>query len=168
MPQRRLLQVRPTRVDDIPALTQFLNSIIRRGGTTAYELPFTPDSFEAYFLTGPAVLRCLTVACGEEGGQPVGFQTLSDHPDLPFGWADIATFTRREEPVAGAGRALFSQMRIEAASLGLEAINASIRADNLGGLAFYRGLGFAHYATSEAQPLRDGTLVDRLHHKLIL
>jgi hypothetical protein len=48
------------------------------------------------------------------------------------------------------------------------AINATIRADNVGGLAFYSRLGFTDHGISRAVPLRDGTPVDRVSKRFIL
>jgi RimJ/RimL family protein N-acetyltransferase len=92
-----------------------------------------------------------------------GFQSLSRYGDLPPGWADIGTFAR--QPRTGTGSALFAATRTAARAAGIATLNATIRADNVGGLAFYRRLGFVPYHTTPAVPLRDGTPVDRLHHR---
>ena len=54
------------------------------------------------------------------------------------------------------------------AQYGREAINATIRADNAGGLAFYTKQGFVDYGVTPAVPLADGTPVDRVHKRFSL
>jgi L-amino acid N-acyltransferase YncA len=153
--------VRPARPEDAPALCKLLNEIIRIGGTTAHETPFEVAGFAEQFLHGPGCLGCL-LAEEAAGGPPLGFQALERHGGLPEGWADIATFARPEPKVPGVGRALFAATVERARALGLMAINAMIRADNAGGLAYYARMGFEQYAVARAVPLADGTPVDRL------
>lgn len=159
------LVTRPGRVGDAPALAAMLNRIIAAGGTTAMEAPLTPDAFAEWFITGRHALICAVV---EHQGGLVGFQSLSDYYPLPAGWADIGTFTRRADPVPGAGRALFAATCAAARARGVRHLNATIRADNSGGLAFYRKLGFMQYDLSPDVPLADGTPIDRLHHRFDL
>lgn len=49
-----------------------------------------------------------------------------------------------------------------AEELGLAFINATIRADNTGGFAYYEKMGFRTYKTTDKVPLQDGTLVERI------
>ncbi|WP_417626408.1 GNAT family N-acetyltransferase [Pararhodobacter aggregans] len=156
------LSVRPFLPGDEGPLTAILNEIIAAGGTTAYEAPFTPERLRAYHLDGPRVLCCHVVL---EGETPVGFQVLNANPDLPGGWGDIASFTRREPPVRGAGTLLFEATRAKARALGLAKLNATIRADNVPGLAYYTKMGFEDYDILKAVPLSDGTPVDRIRRK---
>lgn len=158
------LRVRPYAPGDEAALADILNAIIAAGGTTAYETPFTPETLRTRHLDGPSVL-CCHVALAE--GVPVGFQVLNTYPSLPEGWGDIASFTRRAPPVPGAGRALFAATRARARALGLVALNATIRADNVPGLGYYAKMGFVDYAVIPAVPLGDGTPVDRICRKLV-
>jgi L-amino acid N-acyltransferase YncA len=160
-----MLTVRPFVAGDAAALAGILNRIIAAGGTTAYETPFTPEGLRAAHLDGPGVLCCHTAMAD---GQVVGFQCLNRVEYLPPGWADIATFTRRDPGVPGAGRALFAATQARARALGLVAINATIRADNAGGLAFYAAMGFVDYAVRPAVPLADGTPVDRIRRRFDL
>ncbi len=159
------LTVRPAVRADAADLAAILNAIIARGGTTALEDPYTPEDLAESYIDGPGAILCRVVSAG---GELLGFQALSQHAELPTGWADIATFTRRTARVPGAGTALFAATLAAARGLGLVAINATIRADNAGGLAFYRRMGFVPYGLSPAVPLRDGTPVDRLHHRFDL
>lgn len=158
--------VRPVTSEDAPALAALLNAVIRAGGTTALEEEFTPEALDAAYLTGPPV-HCCHVA-EDAGGDLVAFQTLGRYPGLPEDIGDIATFADIARKQAGAGSALFAATRDRARELGLSAINATIRADNTGGLAFYAKQGFADHGITPAVPLKDGTLVDRVHKRFSL
>lgn len=145
---------------DAAALADILNPIILAGGTTGIEDVLDPPTLAHWFIDGPDVIAC---HLAEAGGKPLGFQSLSHYGDLPPGWADIATFAR--QPRCGIGSALFAATCAAARAAGIVTVNATIRADNAGGLAFYRRLGFVPCRTTPAVPLRDGTPVDRLHHR---
>lgn len=161
------IEVRPARAEDAAGLCELLNAIIRIGGTTALEEPMDVHGFREYFIDGPRALACF-VAVERDGGQRLGFQALDRHPELPPDWADIATFARAQPKVPGVGTALFAATRARARALGLRAINATIRADNAGGLAYYTKMGFEDYRVDPAVPLRDGTPVDRLFKRCLL
>jgi L-amino acid N-acyltransferase YncA len=68
-------------------------------------------------------------------------------------------------PRRGTGAALFAATRDEARRQGRRAINAAIRADNTGGLAFYGRMGFEDYQIARGVPLKDGTPVDRVRRR---
>ena len=161
------IRIRPAMASDAAPLCAILNAIIEIGGTTAFEIPLNAERFGDYFLDGDGFLACL-VAEDLASGAPLGFQSLSRDPDLPENWADIATFAQRAPRIPGVGTALFAQTRIEARALALTAINAVIRADNRGGLAYYDRMGFTTYRIAEAIPLRDGTPVDRIFKRYLL
>jgi L-amino acid N-acyltransferase YncA len=155
------LIVRDASADDAVPLARILNAIIEAGGTTAMEGPLNPAEFAEHFLRGPDVFCCV-VAVDPAGGEPIGFQALKRYAELPEGWADIATFARMKPKLPGVGTALFAATKAKARKLGLVAINAAIRADNRGGLAFYEKMGFRTYETLRRVPLKDGTPVDRI------
>jgi len=160
------LTLRPVRESDAAELADLLNAIIARGGTTALETPFTPQALAEAYLTGPGVICCF-VAEGPDG-QLAGFQMLVRDPDLPDGFGDIGTFARVGGTQRGVGTALFTATAEHARRIGLEGINATIRADNTGGLAFYGRMGFRDHSVTPAVPLKDGAPVDRIHKRLIL
>lgn len=160
-----MLIVRTVRAADAAELAILLNAIIARGGTTAFETPFTAAELDRAYLTGPTV-HCCFVA--EADGVLLGFQTLGTQPFLPAGIGDIATFTRVGGTQAGVGTALFAATTARARELGLAAINATIRADNVGGLAFYSRMGFVDHEVVPAVPLKDGTPVDRIRKRYVL
>ena len=159
------LSVRPVTSADAPELADLLNAIIARGGTTALGTPFTPERLDATYLTGPNVLSCVVAVDGERLD---GFQTLVRERHLPEGWGDIGTFSRVDGTQRGVGSALFAATRDRARALGLAGINAQIRADNAGGLAFYIRMGFADDHIDRAVPLADGTPVDRINKRFSL
>jgi L-amino acid N-acyltransferase YncA len=154
------MDIRPVRDADAPVLADLLNEIIARGGTTALEMLFTPAALARYMLTGPDVICCFVAE--DDEGRLEGFQSLVRSGDLPDGVGDIATFSRVGLARKGTGSLLFAATRQAAREKGLSAINATIRADNSGGLAFYGRLGFTDHGISHAVPLRDGTPVDRV------
>lgn len=158
--------VRPARQSDLEALCTLLNQIIEIGGTTAIEEPLSESDFDAYFLTGADHIACLVAENG--AGAVLGFQALERHRALPADWADIATFARLKPKTPGVGSALFKETLALAKRQGLVAINATIRADNAGGLAYYAKMGFEDYAVAQAVPLRDGRPVDRISKKYVI
>lgn len=157
--------VRPCAPGDEGPLCAVINPIIAAGGTTAHETPFTAGRLAEHFLTGARVLCCHVVL---EADVPVGFQCVNRNPMLPPDWGDMSSFTRRDPPVPGAGRALFASTLARARSLGLVALNATIRADNAPGLGYYAAMGFQDYARRPEVPLADGTPVDRILKRLLL
>ncbi len=158
------IEIRPAKREDAPALAELLNAIIARGGTTALEQPYRADRLADAYLVGRDVICCF-VAVDMETGTPEGFQTLGRLPSLPDGWGDIGAFARVGGTQRGIGTALFAATREEARGRGLQGINATIRADNTGGLAFYGRMGFEDHDISRGVPLRDGTPVDRVNKR---
>lgn len=163
-----MLTVRQATRADAPAMADLINAIIVRGGTTAYEDPFDAAALDAEFISPPPRVCCFVA---EQGGTIVGFQSLmrpfEDDP-LPDSWASIATFTRVGLTQRGAGSALFVQTRAAARPAHITTIDATIRADNAGGLAFYSRLGFVEYAVIPAVPLKKGAPIDRIRKRFDL
>lgn len=145
---------------DVPEMCALLNAIIDIGGTTALETPPSEAEFATYFLQGGDHLACFVAV--DRSGAIAGFQALECHPDIPDDWGDIATFARVQPKIAGVGAALFATTLGFARQARLAGINATIRADNTGGLRYYDKMGFQTYAVKEGQPLADGTPVDRI------
>ncbi len=160
------LTVRPVAADDAAELAELLNAVIAAGGTTALQEPFTPEALDAAYLTGPNVHCCFVAE--DEDGTLLGFQTLGRYPGLPEDVGDIGTFARLGGTQRGIGSALFAATTRRATELGLSAINATIRGDNTGGLAFYTKQGFVDHGATPGVPLQDGTPVDRVHKRFVL
>lgn len=161
------IEVREARRADAAALTDLLNAVIARGGTTALEDPYTPERFAEAYIGGPDV-HCCFVAVDPATGSFEGYQSLGRSRDLPADVGDIGTFARLGGAQRGVGSALFAATRARAAQLGLAAINATIRADNAGGLAFYSKQGFRDHSVTPAVPLKNGSLVDRVNKRFAL
>ncbi len=153
--------------DDAAELADLLNAIIAQGGTTALEEPFAAERLAETYLVGPEVLCCF-VAVDRVTGRLEGFQTLGRYPGLPADIGDIGTFARIDGKQRGVGTALFAATRQRAREIGLTAINATIRADNAGGLAFYTKMGFEDHAITPGVPLKDGRPVDRVSKRFRL
>jgi L-amino acid N-acyltransferase YncA len=161
------IEIRPVRETDAHELAILLNEIIARGGTTAFEEPFAADTLARTMLIGPDVICCF-VATERATGRLLGFQSLEKCGELPRDVGDIATFTRVGLAQKGVGSSLFAATRAEAGRKGLAAINATIRADNLGGLAFYARMGFVDHDIHRAVPLKNGTPIDRVSKRYSL
>ena len=157
--------IRDARADDAPGLCDLLNAIVRAGGTTAWLTEMTVPDFQDWYISGAHVPCCQVAVAGEVR---LGFQGLSTFYPLPQGWADIGTFTRQDTPARGVGTALFAATRDRAATLGFTVINATIRADNMPGLAYYAKMGFRDYKVDRCVPLADGRMMDRINRRFDL
>lgn len=152
--------VEPVRLVHVPLLAAMLNEIIELGGTTAFQEEFSDDAFVDGFIAAGTCICCFVAV--DRQGAPAGFQALTRHPALPRDWGDIATFVRVGATGQGVGSALFARTARFAGTQALAAINATIRADNIGGLRYYDRMGFETFRIDHAVPLADGTLVDRI------
>ncbi len=161
-----MIAVRPMMREDVVDACRILNQIIAIGGTTAFEIPFSEPLFAQSYLDGVDKICCHVVL--DEQGEVAGFQWLGIHEALPDDCADIATFTRRDPVLKGAGRALFSETVKVATSLGFQSINATIRADNAPGLSYYDKMGFRDASVAYGVPLRDGSPVNRISKRFNL
>ncbi|WFU06871.1 GNAT family N-acetyltransferase (plasmid) [Rhizobium sp. CB3171] len=159
------MHIRTAVIADAEELCSLLNEIIRTGGTTALETPLSATEFAEWFIDGEFALACHVA---EHDRLLVGFQSLSLYGDPPKGFVDIATFARANPNISGVGSALFPATRATAEELGFEFINATIRADNLRGLAYYTKMGFEDYDRLIKVPLLDGRPVDRVKKRFKL
>ena len=160
-----MLRIDPATREDVPVLNAILAALIAQGDNTALE-HLSDETFSQWFLTGPTALFCLVAR--NEAGEILGFQTLSTYGELPSGWADIGTFARADSHNQGIGSALLAESQKRLLALGFSNVNATVRADNAGGLKFYRKMGFVPYETLAQVPLHDGRLIDRISHRLEL
>lgn len=157
--------VRPARPDDVPAMTAILNAIIALGGTTAHQHTKTEAQVRGDYLDGPEALLCHVAEIQE---RVVGFQVVGVWPELPGAWGDIGTFVLPGLQAKGTGQALFAATRAAARELRLASLNATIRADNLPGLAYYSRIGFVDYAQDPDWALEDGRVVGRVSRRFDL
>ena len=153
--------VRPATPGDAAAMAALLNRIIAIGGTTAHQTPKTADAILTGYIDGP---DCITAMVAEDAGRLLGWQAI--------GWwqgeAHIGTFVEPGIQAKGIGAALFAQTLIAARAAGLKVIHASIRADNVPGLAYYARIGFVDVARDPDFALNDGTIVGRIERRFDL
>ena len=157
------LAIRPAVAVDAEAMGVLLNEIIRIGGTTAITSELSADEIREWFISGANVVSCFVAI--DAGGEILGFQSLSRYGDLPEGWVDIATFASRSRQKSGVGSALFAHTRAAATQRGFTTINASIRVDNTGGLAYYGKMGFVTYRVEDGDPRSQGRTFNRVHKR---
>ena len=160
------LIIRPSHVDDIEGMRTLLNEIIRVGGTTAITNELSPDEMREWFISGDNVVSCFVAVASD--GIVAGFQSLSTYRTLPSGCLDIATFASRSPHKSGVGSALFAHTRKVATRLSFSEINASIRVENVGGLAYYGRMGFETYLVEDGDPKAHGRVFNRVHKRFIL
>lgn len=136
-------------------MAELLNQIIARGGTTALTSPVTGDELADKMMTDGAVWH----VAEDDAGALLGFQWIAPHPDLPPEACDIATFVQVGQTGLGIGSKLFDATRKAARAQGYAWVNATIRADNTGGLTYYQSRGFEDYKHLPQVALDDGTVV---------
>ncbi len=156
---------RPARAGDTAVLCALQARIIALGGTTAHQVPFSEAEFAQHYLTGPEVICCHVA---EENGREVGFQAVGRHPDLPADWGDIGSYVDPDVQRSGAGQALFAATLVAVRAAGLAVLNATIRADNAPGLAYYARIGFRDHGSQPDFALPSGQVVGRIHRRFDL
>ncbi len=159
-------RVRPAALGDALQMTKLLNAVIAAGGTTAHQTPLVVDEMFSRYIRPENNISCHVAI---SNGRLSGFQSLVWADDaMPEGWAIIATFVAFYRAKMGIGQKLFSATRFAAKAAEVKTIYATIRADNVGGLKYYSGLGFTNYDVLKQIPLNDGTPVDRIRKRFDL
>lgn len=74
---------------------------------------------------------------------------MSGPDHLPSDWAVIATYVALDQQGRGIGRKLLAATLAAAREAGVSNIDATIRAENTGGLAYYSRMGFVDYRMSD-------------------
>lgn len=141
---------------DARAMAEVINPIILAGGTTAFEDALTEQDMTKLVFDRPQLVSCFVA---EDQCGLAGFQYLMHEKPCSAG---IATFARLSPKRRGVGTALFAETLRAANDAGLLYIDAKIRADNVGGLAYYGRMGFQDHSVIPGVPLRNGTPVDRV------
>ena len=161
-----MITVRPAHALDAREMAEILNQIIAIGGTTA----MTGRIDSAYFVTRMQTAPDASAwhVAETEAGEILGFQWIAPHDGLPPEAVDIATFAKPGRQGLGIGSKLFEATQAAAKRMGYAWINASIRADNAGGLAYYQSRGFEDYGRIEGDRLADGSVVDKILKRLDL
>lgn len=144
---------------DAANIATLLNEIIHQGGTTAITTPVTRDDIVEKMAIDP---RAIWHLAEDDAGTLLGFQWVD--PDLEHGdrVANIATFARVGQTGLGIGSALFTATTAACRAAGYDWINANIRADNTGGLAYYQSRGFETYGGITGYRMDNGQVVDKV------
>lgn len=166
------LTIRPATEDDAQPMCDLLNPIIADGTTTAHRTAFDTARMIGHYIAPPRLACCTTVW---DGATLLGFQTV-DWPDpdftgwdsVPDDWGLIGSFVAGTAQGRGVGQAMFAATLDALRHTAMVAIDATIRADNVPGLAYYSRLGFVDYARVAGVPLSDGTPVDRIRKRFRL
>lgn len=160
-----MIQIRKAGVLDTRDMAALLNEIIRIGGTTAFTQEVTGADIADWIAQDPG--RSVWHLAEDEAGAVLGFQLIVPHPDLPPEACDVATFVKTGQTGLGVGSRLFERSKQAAQDMGYAWINATIRADNSGGLAYYQSRGFETYAHHSDQRLDNGQVVDKISKRYV-
>ncbi|MDW3223667.1 MAG: GNAT family N-acetyltransferase [Paracoccaceae bacterium] len=155
-----MIQVRPAMALDSGSMAKLLNAIIERGGTTALTRPVTATDITEWMNAAPG--RSAWHVAVNEREEVVGFQWIAPHVLLPPQAVDVATFVQIGQSGLGIGSALFEATSKAAKALGYDWINATIRADNEGGLTYYQSRGFRDWHFDEGVVLDSGQVVNKI------
>jgi GNAT superfamily N-acetyltransferase len=151
-------EIRPAIETYIPSMLVLLNDIIAIGGTTALTKPLTTNELADWLQISEQGHWFIA----KNGENCLGFQGITPHSKLPPEACDIATFVDPNTQGQGIGHKLFDYTRNFAEDQGYHWINATIRADNTGGLGFYSRLGFKDWHHDKGVTLHNGLTVDRV------
>ena len=154
------ITVRPAVPADFSQMSELLNQIIDAGETTALQSPATADDLLKWMDRSKG--RNAWHIAQNDSGRIMGFQYVEPHVDLPDDAGDIATYVRIGAIQLGIGSKLFEATKQATAKLGYVWLNATIRADNSGGLAYYTSRGFQTWTTDDNVALSDGTIVTKI------
>lgn len=153
--------VRNALPQDAPGMAKLLNEIIAIGGTTAHERPTDAAKTRWHAIDGPDVLSCVVA---EEDGSILGWQSVEQFHGEPH----IGTYVRPGIQAKGIGAALFTLTLEALRARSISHIIASIRADNVSGLAYYARIGFRDIGHELDFALEDGRKVGRVHRRFDL
>lgn len=155
-----MINVRPAMRLDTGSMANLLNEIITIGGTTALVRPVTAQDLNEWMQVEAD--RAAWHVALDKTEKVVGFQWISPHPKLPPEACDVATFVQTGRTGLGIGSALFMATASAAKSIGYRWINATIRADNEGGLTYYQSRGFRTWTVDEGVTIDSGLVVDKI------
>lgn len=153
--------IRPATHLDAPAMTAILNAIIAIGGTTAHENPKTEATVAKDYITSPDVLAA---SVAEAAGTIIGWQSVGWYHCNP----EIGTFVQPGTQGTGIGAQLFDLTCATLRANGITYIIATIRADNLPGLAYYARAGFRDIGHDPDFALSTGQKVGRVIRRIDL
>lgn len=155
-----MIHIRHAGPMDARDMAELLTAIIRKGGSTALTQEVTRETLLGWLKQTPP--NSIWHVAEDDTGTILGFQYVKPNANLPPEACDIATFVKLGTNGLGIGSKLFETTKKAARDLGYGWINATIRADNTGGLAYYQSRGFEDYARLPNQKLSDGQIVDKI------
>ena len=144
----------------VSGMVEALNQIIAQGGTTAITKPVANADLHDRMMRDPD--RSAWHVAEDDTGPVMGFQWIEPADYLPPDAGEIATFARLGHTGLGIGSSLFRATEQAARDLGYAWINANIRADNVGGLAYYQSRGFEDYGRIDGYRMGNGQLIDKV------
>ena len=148
---------------DARAIAEMLSGVLAAADTSAITGPVAAATIRAWM--GAASERSVWHVAEDAAGECLGVQWIEPDDDLPADTADtadIATFVAHGRQRIGTGSALFAATVPAARALGYRWLHAAIRADNAGGLIYYRSRGFEPLGRITDRPLADGRRIDRI------
>ena len=148
--------VRQATVDDAAAMARLLNDIIALGGTTAHEVPKSVEAVRSAYVD-----EAVAAVVAEDNGVVIGWQSVG----LWQGEGHVGTFVQPGIQAKGIGVAMFALTLDIVQTKGVTALIASIRADNMPGLAYYAKLGFVDTSVEPDFALSNGQIVGRVHRR---
>lgn len=153
--------IRPADYSDAQGMCGVINPLIVDGTTTAHRTLFDVERAVQHYIQPVDFISCQVALSAD---RIVGFQSLQwrERDGLRSGSAEIGTFVAQDQHGLGIGHLLFAATLDVAKDSGVIVMDATIRTDNVPGLAFYSKLGFQDNKVYENIPLSDGTLVDRI------
>jgi L-amino acid N-acyltransferase YncA len=141
-----------------------LNPLIQADESTALDRVFTPDE-ERIFIGAFPDQGVFNVAEKTDDGVIVGFQNVGPFATYTQAFAHvgvIGTYVDLSGHRQGIGRLLFEATRLAAKEKGYEKLFAFVRADNVGGLAFYKRMGFEVIGIAKRHAKIKGRYIDEV------
>ncbi|MGH1453343.1 MAG: GNAT family N-acetyltransferase [Paracoccaceae bacterium] len=154
-----MIHFRTGGVQDAGQITDLLNDIITQGDSTAMVKPVDRAFITDWITSGP---RALWVVAEDDSGTLMGFQCVTPHKTMGETVAQIGTYARVGQTGLGIGSGMFEHLKTLCRAHEYTWVNAEIRADNSGGLAYYQSRGFEDYGRIPNVELADGRHVDKV------
>lgn len=161
--------IRPVRRDDIrdaAGVADVLNTVIAEGHYTALTGHWTPEAEQAFLQS----LRPRSeVLVADVAGRIVGFQVIEPFVTYTSTMNHVAhfgTYVHSDYRGRGIGHRLAEATLEFARKHGYEKAVIYVLADNLGGLAYYRSLGFEEKGVLTRQTKIDGVYHDEVFMEL--
>lgn len=159
-----MIQIRPAQIGDAEGIVNVLNPLVEAGESTALDTTFTAEE-ERIFIRDFPVRGLFHVAEQTDGGVLVGFQNVEPFATYTGAFAHVGIIGTYVDPSGhrqGIGRLLFEATRLAAKEKGYEKFFAFVRADNIGGLAFYKRIGFEVIGVAKRHAKIKGRYIDEM------